>query len=98
MRTAVLNSGKMLMLGSMLVLWSCQAASPPQKPNIVFIMADDMGFGDVSSYNPESRIETPNMDQLASQGLRFTNVHTPSSLSHQLVMVCLPGGIAGAPR
>lgn len=50
------------------------------KPNIVFIMADDMGYGDVSAYNPESKIHTPNMDKLASEGLMFTNVHTPSSL------------------
>jgi arylsulfatase A-like enzyme len=50
------------------------------KPNIVFIMADDMGYGDLSSYNPDSRIQTPNMDRVASEGLIFTNVHTPSSL------------------
>ncbi|NQV33566.1 MAG: sulfatase-like hydrolase/transferase, partial [Phycisphaeraceae bacterium] len=50
------------------------------KPNIVFIMADDMGFGDVSCYNPDSRIDTPNMDRLASEGIRFTGAHTPSSL------------------
>ena len=37
MRTATLNSGKILLLGSMLLLWSCQPASPPQKPNIVFV-------------------------------------------------------------
>ena len=79
-RSWVLNSGKILLMGSVLQLWSCHPDQSPQKPNIVFIMADDMGFGDVSSYNPESKIETPNMDQLASQGLRFTNVHTPSSL------------------
>ncbi|MGD8241054.1 MAG: sulfatase-like hydrolase/transferase, partial [Armatimonadota bacterium] len=39
-----------------------------EQPNIVFIMADDMGFGDIGCYNPESRIPTPNMDRLAAGG------------------------------
>ena len=71
---------KFLLLGVvMLLLKSCHAPLP-QKPNIVFIMADDLGFGDVSCYNPESKIETPNIDKLASRGIRFTNAHTPSSV------------------
>lgn len=58
---------------------SC-ARQLPEKPNIVFIMADDMGYGDVSCYNPESKIQTPYVDKMASEGLMFTNVHTPSAL------------------
>jgi arylsulfatase A-like enzyme len=50
------------------------------KPNIVFIMADDMGYGDVKCYNPESKIPTPNMDMLARQGIRFTDAHSPSAV------------------
>ena len=50
------------------------------RPNIIFIMADDMGFGDVGCYNPHSRIPTPNMDRLASQGVRFTDAHSPSAV------------------
>ncbi len=46
-----------------------------QRPNIVLIMADDMGYGDVGCYNPESKIPTPNIDRLAEQGVRFTNAH-----------------------
>jgi len=49
-------------------------------PNIVFIMADDMGYGDVGCYNPESKIPTPNMDRLAKQGVRFTDAHSPSAV------------------
>jgi len=49
-------------------------------PNIVFIMADDMGYGDVSCYNPDSLIPTPNMDRLAKQGVRFTDAHSPSAI------------------
>jgi arylsulfatase A len=49
-------------------------------PNIVFIMADDMGYGDVGCYNPESKIPTPHMDKLAREGVRFTDAHTPSAV------------------
>ena len=49
-------------------------------PNIVFIMADDMGYGDVGCYNPDSKIPTPNMDQLAQEGIRFTDAHSPSAV------------------
>ena len=51
-----------------------------RKPNIVFVLADDMGYGDVGCYNPRSRIPTPNMDRLAAQGVRLTDAHSPSSV------------------
>ncbi len=50
------------------------------KPNIVFIMADDMGYGDVGCYNAESKIPTPHMDRLAREGVRFTDAHSPSAV------------------
>ncbi|MHC4455867.1 MAG: sulfatase family protein [Planctomycetota bacterium] len=50
------------------------------RPNIVFIMADDMGYGDVTCYNPDSKIPTPNMDRLAKEGIRFTDAHSPSAV------------------
>ncbi|MFP4090938.1 MAG: sulfatase family protein [Cyclobacteriaceae bacterium] len=51
-----------------------------EAPNIIFIMADDMGYGDVGVYNPDSKIPTPHMDQLAREGMMLTNAHTPSSI------------------
>ncbi len=51
-----------------------------QRPNIVYILCDDMGWGDMRCYNPESGVPTPNMDRLASQGVRFTDMHSPSSV------------------
>lgn len=52
----------------------------PQRPNIVYILADDLGYGDVSAYNRSGQIATPNIDKLASQGMRFTDAHSPSSV------------------
>ncbi len=55
-------------------------AQTPQKPNIVIIYADDLGYGDVSSYGA-IKISTPNIDRFAKQALRFTNAHSTSSTS-----------------
>lgn len=54
--------------------------APMERPNIVYILADDLGWGDLRCYNPESRIPTPNLDRLAEEGMRFTDVHSPSSV------------------
>lgn len=50
------------------------------KPNIIVILADDMGFGDVGCLNSASRIPTPNMDGLARQGVRCLDAHSPSAV------------------
>jgi arylsulfatase A-like enzyme len=49
------------------------------KPNIIFLMADDMGYGDLGCYGA-MQIPTPNIDRLAAQGIRFTDAHSPSAL------------------
>ncbi|MGI9240371.1 MAG: sulfatase family protein [Verrucomicrobiales bacterium] len=49
-------------------------------PNILIILADDLGYGDVACYNPDSTIPTPNLDRLASEGMRFTDAHSPSTV------------------
>jgi arylsulfatase A-like enzyme len=51
-----------------------------KKPNVLYILADDLGYGDVGYLNPESKIATPNIDRLASQGIRFTDAHDPTAL------------------
>jgi len=52
-----------------------------QTPNIIVILADDMGFGDALCYDPDyCRVPTPNIDRLAEQGMRFTDAHATSSL------------------
>jgi len=50
------------------------------KPNLVFIMCDDLGYGDVSALNPDSKIQTPNVDRLAAEGMTFTDAHSSSSV------------------
>jgi len=56
-------------------------AATPDAPNIIYILADDMGYGDVQCLNPErGKIPTPNMDQVAAQGMTFTDAHTTSSV------------------
>ncbi|MFT4512132.1 MAG: arylsulfatase A [Planctomycetota bacterium] len=73
-----------LRMGLALLLLGCAAAQEQAKaPNIVFVLADDMGYGDPASCNPESKIATPNIDRIASEGMRFTDAHAPGS-------VCVP--------
>ena len=56
------------------------ATTLPSTPNIVFILADDLGYGEVCCNNPKSLIPTPNVDKLAAQGRRFTEAHSPASV------------------
>lgn len=56
------------------------SAHADEKPNILFILADDLGYGDVSCYNPESKVKTENLDRMAAQGMRFTDAHSPSTV------------------
>ncbi len=53
---------------------------PVERPNIVLIYADDLGFGDVRCYNRDSKIPTPNVDRLAERGIRFVDAHSPDSI------------------
>ncbi len=51
-----------------------------EHPNIVIILADDLGYGDVGCYNSHSKVPTPNLDKLAEQGMRFTDAHSPATV------------------
>ncbi|MFC1782640.1 arylsulfatase [Planctomycetota bacterium] len=49
-------------------------------PNIIFILADDMGYGDIQAYNPKSQIPTPHLNRLANEGMMFTDAHSGSAV------------------
>ncbi|MFO1053513.1 MAG: arylsulfatase [Planctomycetota bacterium] len=67
---------------------SCSTAPAPggrdargsRPPNIVIVLADDLGYGDPGCYNDQSKIATPNIDRLAREGMRFTDAHSPSAV------------------
>lgn len=71
------------------------AAKPvlPEKPNVILIYADDIGFGDLSC-NGEKTISTPNVDRLASSGIRFTNAHSTAATSTPARYAMLTGEYA----
>ncbi len=79
----------LLILGSVSALGAGVPADSPTNsanPNIVFILADDLGYGDVGCYG-QQRIKTPNLDRLAAEGLRFTSCYAGST-------VCAPSRCA----
>lgn len=59
---------------------SLNLLSATNTPNIILILADDLGYGDIGIYNPNSKIPTPNLDRLARQGMLFTDAHSPSTV------------------
>jgi arylsulfatase A-like enzyme len=70
---------------SMTILAGCSNAVHNKEdnsipPNIIYILADDLGYGDVSCYNEKSKIITPNIDKLSSGGIQFTDAHTSSAV------------------
>lgn len=66
--------------GGALAAAACSPKQAPQKPNIVFILADDLGWGDLSCYG-QQHFTTPNIDALAAEGLRFTQCYSGTTVS-----------------
>ena len=66
------------------------AAQADRKPNIVFILADDLGYGELGCYG-QKKIRTPNIDQLASQGIKFTHHYTGAPVCAPARCVLLTG-------
>jgi len=64
-------------ISSFALLAFCSYGSVPEKPNIVFILADDLGYADLSCYGA-TEIKTPNLDKMAKEGVRFTDFYTPA--------------------
>lgn len=64
----------------LVLLFALFATGRAAPPNILYIFADDLGYGDVSCFNPKSAWQTPHIDRLAREGMRFTDAHSASSL------------------
>src|SRR6056297_2559748 len=65
----------------LLLISGCsQGPGTASDPNIIVVLADDLGYGDISSFNESGKIPTPHIDQMAMQGMRFTDAHTSSSV------------------
>ena len=65
---------------SLLLALMSHFAARAQQPNVIVLLADDLGYGDLSAYGAQ-RVETPNVDQLAEHGTRFTNAYAAASTS-----------------
>ena len=71
---------QLLSLAVMLAGAGVAAVPASSRPNIVFILADDLGAGDVRCFNPQGKIATPHLDRLAAAGLKFTEAHSASAV------------------
>ncbi|MEO0448422.1 MAG: sulfatase-like hydrolase/transferase [Verrucomicrobiota bacterium] len=74
-----MNFSTRLLLLVISPLFLTQSLPAESAPNIVLILADDMGYGDIGAYHSESKIPTPHLDQLAAEGIRFTDAHAGGS-------------------
>jgi arylsulfatase A len=77
----ILTGALLPLAGTMGFLSTAGCRVADERPNIIIILADDMGYGDPGCYNAESKIPTPNIDSMAGNGLRFTDAHSPSAVS-----------------
>jgi len=69
-----------LCLLSLVFISCCTQEKETTQPNIIYVLTDDLGYGDISVYNKNSKIHTPNIDKLATEGIQFTDAHTSSSV------------------
>jgi arylsulfatase A-like enzyme len=77
---------------------AAEGAKSPSPPNIVLILADDLGYGDLGCYNSDSKIPTPHLDQLAREGMRFTDAHAPTAVCSPTRYAILTGRYAWRSR
>ena len=83
-----------LILAALLGLTTSAVAQASKKPNIIFILADDLGYGDVGCYG-QKKIKTPNLDKMAKQGMRFTQAYAGSTVCAPSRCVLMTGKHSG---
>ena len=69
-----------VLLLTVLALLCSSHSFAADRPNILLILADDLGCGDVRCYSDQSKVATPNLDRLAREGMRFTDAHSPATV------------------
>lgn len=80
MKNVVIKNILFLLISASTISCASLFAQNQLKPNIVYILADDMGYGDLSALNPKSGIQTPHMDKIIRKGVHFTDAHSNSSV------------------
>ncbi|TLX76427.1 arylsulfatase [Labilibacter sediminis] len=75
-----MKMNRILFIACLFYIGVANVLSQNNLPNIVYVLVDDMGIGDISAYNPDSKIQTPHIDQLAQQGIMFNDAHTAASI------------------
>ena len=88
------NQSRLLLLAFLWMLYSCTENTEPQRPNIIYILADDLGYGELGGYGQE-KIHTPNLDRMAAQGMRFTQHYTGAPVCAPSRYMLLTGTHAG---
>lgn len=79
------------------LMTGCQANAPAEKPNIIYILADDLGYGDLSCFG-QTHFQTPNIDQMASEGMRFTQFYAGTAISAPSRCALMTGKYSGHGR
>ena len=69
-----------LLLSALAIVAILPPVRAADRPNVLFIMVDDLGIGDLSCYTPKSAYKTPRLDKMAAEGIRFTDAHSPSTI------------------
>ena len=75
-------------LFSLFLVAGAAFASAADRPNILYILCDDLGYGDVKALNAESKIPTPAFDRIAAAGMTFTDAHSSSASARRLATPC----------
>jgi len=93
-----MHSNRLFCFVAIAAILSAASSRAAEKPNVVVILADDLGYGDAKCFNANGKIATPNIDRLAASGMMFTDANTPSSICSPTRYALLTGRYAWRSR